>query len=241
MKKLTYCTLTGVDEKTDLAMVCALSRAYRFAEWGLLYSPKRQGEQERYPSMFFLQKTLDELPDYVNIALHICGAGVQQLIEGEALVNTLVHLIDKRHGRVQLNFNASTIEGKFTIEQLKNYLKNYHNQHSVEFITQYNGANAKVWSQLTDLKNHAVLFDASGGQGISACQWQHPLPGLNCGYEGGLGVDNVAQELINIQNVVKDEPFWIDMESKLRDADDRFDIDVASSVLSLLDNFKFAK
>lgn len=116
MKTLTRCTLTGIDEQTDLAMVSALSNAYPFAEWGFLYSPSRQGQSTRYPSVNFLRRAFHELPDHVNVSLHTCGAGVSNLIHGESVVTHLVELVDARFGRVQLNFDMQKSNKYFTIE-----------------------------------------------------------------------------------------------------------------------------
>lgn len=57
----------------------------------------------------------------------------------------------------------------------------------MQFITQMNGANADV-RRIKAYQTAWVLFDASGGKGVSADQigfllWQ----GVSCGYAGGLG------------------------------------------------------
>jgi hypothetical protein len=226
--QLTHCTLTGVDEKTDLRLVSALSGKFPIVEWGFLYSPKRQGSPGRYPSVYFLRNAFKELPVHVKVALHICGDGVTQLIHAEAVVSELVQLVGQRGGRVQLNFNARTTQEKFTLAEVHACIARHPD---VRFITQNNGANANVWLDLMDLPNHAILFDASGGKGLSADQWVAPLDGVNCGYAGGLGPINVAEELKKIQSVVGDASFWIDMEGKLRNADDWFDLTAAKSVL----------
>lgn len=106
----------------------------------------------------------------------------------------------------------------------------------MEFITQCNAANADVWKQLADLKNHSVLFDASCGQGISTLQWLAPFFGVNCGYAGGLGPLNLEYELPRIQYAAGFKPFWIDMESALRE-NDVFNLDSANSVLNVAGPF----
>lgn len=225
---LTFCTLTGLDEKTPLNEIDSLSRQFPIVEWGFLYSPKRQGHPGRYPSVEFLRNAFKELPAHVKVALHVCGAGVPQLIDAEPVVSELVQLVGQRGGRVQLNFNARTTEDKFTVAQIHACIARHPD---VQFITQHNGANANVWLPLKDLPNHAVLFDASGGKGISADQWLPPLDGMRCGYAGGLGPDNVSAELTKIRAVAGTAPFWIDMEGKLRDSDDWFDLGVSKAVL----------
>lgn len=228
---LTHCTLTGVDENTDLAMVANLSAQHPVVEWGFLYSPKRQGQPGRYPSANLLLKAFKELPGYVKVALHVCGAGVPQLIDAEPVVSELVQLVGQRGGRVQLNFNARTIDDKFTLAQVHECIARYPD---VQFITQNNSANAEVWKYLNDLSNHSILFDASGGKGIETDEWLPPIEGVRCGYAGGLGPVNVAAELKEIHAVTGDTPFWIDMEGKLRDNEDRFDLTAVEAVLQAI-------
>jgi len=77
---------------------------------------------------------------------------------------------------------------------------------------------------LSILPNHAILFDASGGHGVSPEYWPAHLPDKSCGYAGGLGPDNLARELPRIQEAAGQGPYWIDMEGKLRNEADRFDL-----------------
>jgi phosphoribosylanthranilate isomerase len=100
------------------------------------------------------------------------------------------------------------------------------------FITQHNKSNADVYKQIVAL-NHEVLFDASGGRGILG-DWHSPIPGKICGYAGGLGPDNVLQELEKI-SAICNKPFWIDMEGKLR-TDDKFDLTKCVAVLDQIDS-----
>src|SRR5207302_929741 len=66
------------------------------------------------------------------------------------------------------------------------------------------------------------LFDTSGGAGLTPDDleesWPMAWPGKYCGYAGGLGPDNVADELEKIfgTNAEQASTFWIDMETKVR-------------------------
>jgi phosphoribosylanthranilate isomerase len=55
-------------------------------------------------------------------------------------------------------------------------------------------------------------------------KWPRPVPGIYCGYAGGLGPDNVVEQVKKISEVAGDVPFWIDAETKLF-TNDRFDLD----------------
>lgn len=213
---LTHCTLTGVDAKTDLQELADLSAQYPIAEWGLLYSPKRQGQPGRYPSIAMLGKALAELPDHVRVALHVCGQGVPDLLAGEATVSGLVARVVGRGGRVQLNFNQT--REPIDLAALRGILEA---NPALKVITQQNEANMSVWAALQGIGNHAVLFDSSGGRGILSGQWAHPLSGVSCGYAGGLGRDNLADQLEAIAVAAGPSSTWIDMEGSLRvqDAD----------------------
>jgi len=97
----------------------------------------------------------------------------------------------------------------------------------VTFITQHNPANIDVLPALREHRNHAILFDASGGRGLSPNEWATPLNGVRCGYAGGLGLDNIADQMVVIKDAVGEHPFWVDMEGKLRDENDCFSLDLS--------------
>lgn len=229
MATITSCTLTGVDEQTDVNAIAQLSAKHPIVEWGFLYSPTRQGQPGRYPSVQFLHNTLKTLPAHTKVALHICGVGVAQLIAGEPVASALLERVSLRGGRVQLNFSAGAMQ--ISLTQLRTYIEQHPN---VQFITQHNSANEQVWRHLQDLPNHSILFDNSGGKGIQTAQWLPPLPNVRCGYAGGLGPDNIATEWSKISTVAGNSGIWIDMESKLRDAQDWLDLDRAKTVLETI-------
>ncbi len=223
---LTHITLTGVDDLTNLAELANLSERFPLVEWGFLYSPKRQGKGGRYPSVATLLDAFRELPDTVRVALHVCGAGVPNLLANEAEVTGLVDAVAERGGRVQLNFNQS--RDSIDLDALSALLDRYP---SLKVITQHNEANEGVWKRLCGHANYVVLFDSSGGRGVERSSWPSPLHGIHCGYAGGLGPDNLAAELTRIRAAAIHQPHWIDMEGKLRTEDDLFDLQRAEVCL----------
>lgn len=223
---LTHITLTGVDDRTDLSAIIALSKRYPLAEWGFLYSPKRQGQGGRYPSIQALQHAFRTLPSHVMVALHVCGAGVPGLLDGEPVVTDLVSAVAKRGGRVQLNFSQN--RDNIDLVALSALLDRIP---PTKIITQQNASNEDVWRRLCGHPNHVVLFDASGGRGIERSTWPEPLHGVHCGYAGGLGPDNLATELPRIGAAAARQPHWIDMEGKLRTQEDVFDLGRAETCL----------
>jgi len=223
---LTHITLTGVDDHTNLAELANLSERFPLVEWGFLYSPKRQGHGGRYPSVATLLNAFRTLPDTVRIALHVCGAGVPNLLANEAEVTGLVEAVAARGGRVQLNFSQS--RGGIDLDALSTLLDRYP---SLKVITQHNDANEGVWKRLCGHANYVALFDSSGGRGVERSAWPAPLHGIHCGYAGGLGPDNLAMELTRIRAAASGHPHWIDMEGKLRTEDDTFDLQRAEACL----------
>lgn len=211
---LTHCTLTGVDETTSLDGIALLSKAFPLVEWGFLYSPKRQGQPGRYPSILMLAHAFQSLPSHVRVAMHVCGDGVHNLLAGQTNELQLLDLVVARGGRIQLNFNQ--LRKPVGLDSLVELIALYP---ATTFITQDNNANQGVWQFVAEhsLINHAVLFDGSGGQGIFCSEWPLPLP-ISCGYAGGLGPDNIDGELSRIAAVAGSRATWIDMEGKLRRA-----------------------
>lgn len=226
---MTVVTLTGVDEATPLDDVVALSEQYPFVEWGVLYSPSKAGKGGRYPSAEKAIHILKELQENgVSTAVHLCGGGVIGALDGrDATALELASLA----GRVQLNFNQARQALELsTVDAFANRL-------GKPVITQHNAANDTVHLHLTS-SFHQVLFDASGGRGTRPEQWPSMLPGIRCGFAGGLGPENVVQELGRIAEASHGYPFWIDMETSLRDRNDRFDLAVCEEVLSAVEHWR---
>lgn len=228
---LTHITLTGVDERTNLVALEALSERYPLVEWGILYSPKRQGQGGRYPSVALIERILATHAPASRLALHICGSGVQNLLDAAPCEIGLVRAVEARGGRVQLNFNQ-TADG-LNLDAMAALLDRFQ---TVPFITQHNHGNSAVWTRLSAHTNHRVLFDASGGRGVEPESWPVPIPNVLCGYAGGLGPDNLHEALPAISAAAQSLPFWIDMEGKLRTEEDVFDLTLAESALKAASN-----
>jgi hypothetical protein len=65
-----FITFTGVDDDTDPAGLVQLADDYP-VEFGLLFSPKRQGIEPRYPKLTTIEWLDEELP--LRWAAHLCG------------------------------------------------------------------------------------------------------------------------------------------------------------------------
>ena len=141
--------------------------------------------------------------------------------------------------RWQLNIPSETVPNVNYRALKKFFRENSRN----EFIVQYNNNTKGVVEKLHDLRvRFSVLFDASGGRGISPSSWKAPLfSNVSQGYSGGLSPENIKTNLDKISqiavmpmayydandNVVhtmyERGDIWIDAEGRLK-TDDRFDV-----------------
>lgn len=242
-------TMTGADDRTDPLALLDLSRRYPFVEWGVLFSEGRSGTP-RYPGADWISVLLS-LASYregAHFAAHLCGGTMRRFMEAfgptpepnhDAWLSpfglTLVEY-DSFFGRTQVNFDQGR-EG-FDEARLATLIQRWKVRTRGELITQHNAGNADIWPVLQSADRsdgrtgrHQLLMDASGGRGASPEAWPRPIAGVFCGYAGGLGPDTVLTDLHRIAEVVGDGVIWIDMEGRLRDAADRFDLDRVELVL----------
>jgi len=200
-------TFTGVDERTNLADLP------RGVEYGVLFTVSPDG-RNRYPSRKDAAAIMAAMSAAGHaVALHVCGARARsELVNGQLI--DLTAWTD----RIQVN-------GRLEPWELEDICR-HHAQH--EIITQANDWNESLLDWECD--NHAILVDASGGRGQSPSEWRRPATDKTVGFAGGLGPDNIANELRRIRAVAIGD-WWIDMEGKLRAQDDWFDVGRVRAVL----------
>jgi hypothetical protein len=191
MRTPAFCTLTGADDGIEIRDLFRLSVEFPFVEWGILFHAEHHGFG-RYPSpkwIEYLCNQMSSFPD-AHFALHICGQeAIGAFLRGDGCVTRLATAFR----RIQLNLVAKNVDLKMLIGAIQRYPDKM-------LITQHNATNEGLCQLLNAVPNHAVLFDESGGLGISPTAWPYPLQGKLCGYAGGLGPDNLATELPRIQS-----------------------------------------
>lgn len=226
------CTLTGVDDYTPIGELFQLAKIYPFVEWGVLYSETEVG-QGRYPSMEYIGELCNRIAKQdplestrPRFAMHVCGRAVKKLMRGEL---PFVQHFD----RIQVNFNSR----QYT-EGEKRALFTYLPGKTI--ITQHNENNTELVDLFASHANHAILFDASGGRGLTPDAWPARIANIACGYAGGLSLDNLHEELPRIAAACGGRPDWIDMESSLRNARDMFDLGRAVLSLEIVDTSGFS-
>src|SRR3990167_513431 len=199
--QLDRVTITGADNSISPEARIIISQAYPWVEWGILVSASSQGAP-RFPTgmwIFELQELARQ--HLLQLSLHICGRWVRKLLTG---INELPVGLLGEFQRVQLNFHA---ERTLCIPQnLWKALQNYHDR---QFIFQLDdaGGNAHLEALLGENPllgpslDAVALFDTSGGAGILPSAWPQPVMMANDteyayhGYAGGLGPDNLAEQL----------------------------------------------
>lgn len=158
---------------------------------------------------------------HVNLAIHINNEWANDICTRGIIPDIILDWIkiERIHNkplikRVQLNMSKNTADNINT-DALCGVLYDFRH---TEFIFQYNEKTKDAIDKLH--KTHAkfsLLFDASGGNGVSPENWQKPVyENHPMGYSGGLSPDNVVGNLNKIEKVVGDNEIWIDAEGKLK-------------------------
>lgn len=217
---IRHITITGVDERTDLHQLKALSRQFFKVEWGFLYSSTRSVKEPRYMETKKMLESAAWLHGSgCKTSLHLCGHAVNDFINFPEFSINLKHF-----DRVQLNFNSS--KSKIKLSDLATAMQTWP---EIQFIIQYNRNNEYTVQALYDIPNLAILCDSSGGRGIEITNFKKPLAGVFTGYAGGIGPGNIRKVKSKIANLGPGV-CWIDMESNVR-TNDWLDLDKVTKVL----------
>ena len=205
-------TMTGADDSVDLQQLVDLSLEFPFVEWGVLLSKSQQGNA-RFPSEKWIEAFAEvAVLHSLKVAAHICGAWTRQLLKGELNWEELPNILGVAE-RIQINTHAENLVS--TMKMTSNMLELKYK----EFIFQWDGVNNHLafYPAACGLEV-SVLYDRSGGAGLLPVEWPRPPERFICGYAGGLGPENIVEQLTKIEIVCR-KPFWIDMERWVRSED----------------------
>ncbi len=219
--KLQYCSITGADDAVDVNDLTVVATQYPFVEWAILLLRARAG-QNRFPTTGWIENFTANTKGQ-NKAMHLCDDAFLGFITKDPVVLELMSGFQ----RIQLNLKFGDVEGKYDPAELVARVKE---SPQWQFILQYTPEKQGLLPLFSDVKNHAVLFDASAGRGINPGAWDAPLSGHFCGYAGGLNPDNVGKNLEMIARAAAGHVTWIDMETGVR-TDDKFDFAKVNRVL----------
>jgi phosphoribosylanthranilate isomerase len=235
--KIKTVTITGADDNTDIDFLIETHRLYPFVEFGILFSPSRQGTS-RYPSLqwvkFLQEKVLCHCMRKTpkpKLSAHLCGNYTHEYLTKGYLTSAIKDLGDIMTGnsfsRYQLNFNSTKNPAcKEFIDSLGRCTTNQ--------ILQFNKANYDLCQKVIEINNPNIhfLYDGSGGRGVLPENWQGVVPNHFTGYAGGLNPDNLEEALININKAVGDNEIWIDTETGVR-TDDKLDLEKVVKFLEI--------
>ena len=220
---LNKVTITGADDKVDIQALIDLQLEFPFVEWGILLSKSKIGTQ-RYPSAEWLTK-LQESKDKLILSGHICGGWKQAILDGFWTIVRDLQPIEGLFNRIQINCHGQFPKHHHDFTQgLDSILRSGVLKKSFEaFILPWNG---KSQNRLLDIVNAAgivayPLFDVSGGRGTLDENW--PTAKGYTGYAGGLGPENIQEQLSKIEKSADQHDFWVDSESRVRTEND-FDL-----------------
>lgn len=262
--KLKYVTITGAADGVDPVELYKLSRMYPMVEWAILLSPTKAGKHPRYPSNEWISE-LRKIHDFdkeevmyplskptMNLAAHLCGKTMRDFMVG-ITEDGFDPSWCEQHGltenqyndmfnRTQVNFNAFR-EG-YTKEQIMAMIDGWNTTMGRNIITQHNDNNSWICEYIQRYEDdvyrpHQILHDASGGRGVGPSKWEPPVAGLLNGYAGGINPDNVIEVCEELDHLIPEGYIWIDMESGVRDDDDKFDMTKVQYVLREVSSYMY--
>ena len=222
--KLRYITCSDPREHNSIKSIVELARLPH-AEIAVQCHPSKMSSGMPRNIWFDeLLKVAEQLPR-INLALHINTEWANAMCTKGDIPFPLSYWFKlKNHHykpliqRIQINMPKETADN-INIYNITQIINCYSDK---EFIFQYNDNTKQAIQKLHDSgAKFSLLFDASGGQGITPYTWQKPIYETHpMGYSGGLSPNNVISNLKLINPLVPDDAeIWIDAEGKLKSAD----------------------
>jgi hypothetical protein len=238
-------TITGADDGVSAADLSRLSRLFPFVEWAILVSSSREGTA-RYPNRRWIFEDLAfvaaaherELGRPMNLAIHVCGSVSRQVQSGD--MSILLPYVLMGAQRFQINgfelkyldvLERARVESPLMV---KGFDRDRDGEpDDVQFILQARDAlqldAARLATEKAPVGSTSILYDASGGRGISPVLVRViDRLGVTVGLAGGINPENVFDQLQRAEDCGYS---WIDMESGVRTSDDRFDFAKVLAVL----------
>ncbi|HUV96995.1 MAG TPA: hypothetical protein VMV98_05955 [Acidobacteriaceae bacterium] len=231
--KLDRVTITGADDSVKPSDLYDLSRRFQFVEWGILVSKNSAGTR-RFPSPDWITSLMGPAYDIpMRFSMHVCGSWLRRLLTGHNEIAKQLLCYDFQ--RVQLNFHAEDLpvdEGRLADVLFEAFGKR-------EIIFQIDGNRGQEYLAIVGDGKQAFtplpLFDCSHGAGVLAKEWPKPFDvDTYHGYAGGLGPDNLADQIPLIAQAAGAARFWIDMETRVRsNSDQQFDLAKVEECLTI--------
>ena len=222
-------TFTGVDNSTPLMTLIDLADKYPGAEFAVLVgNSTNKNEDRRFPSLSTIRDLRDLGADGgLNTSLHLCGRFSRAVVAGAGPSGEIYKLCDG-FGRVQINMASRAFSNgrrQSTVTAVERFVGRVGCD---SVILQHRGH----WSDVPMLHPRVeYLFDRSGGRGQETfTHWPAPSGQMaRIGYAGGIGPHNIEAALVFAEQN-PDARLWFDMETRVRDDDDWFDLEAIEQV-----------
>lgn len=238
---LNMLTFTGADDGTNPADLIMFSRRFPWVEWGILIGSRAMAA--RMPSPQWIRELLRlkaTAGHRVNLSLHICGRPLRTIADGRSIVGEGGEDL-RGFERVQLNWHGDRqgdIGGKIAAA-FSSMRVQIDWEPEVIFQGDETNAAAELHRETEQMGfNVSMLFDCSHGAGVLPESWPKSIPSIKCGWAGGLGLENIASQLPLIRAAYDAGgsafDYWIDMETKVRNGRDQFDLAICEKVARIV-------
>lgn len=255
VKKPQTITFTGPDDRNNPLELVGFMRRHPEVEIGVLVSARKQ-ESPRYPTPHWQLLLLGYLPAQMRarFSVHLQGRWLTDLLAGgdEFADNCPLAMLAER---IQFNFHGN----KPVMDNVDKFLARLTKAPFVgkQFIFQCDGAYGEhmldaAYAESAEYGlNMVPFFDASGGAGRVPTSWPRAeyveSPGCEgmketlClhGYAGGLGPDNIIEQLPLIAAAAGEAPYWIDMETKVCVPERGLNLNACNRVVDLVRDWNF--
>lgn len=232
--KINILTLTGADNTVTQSHIFAISEQFPFAEWGILLSKSAEGKN-RFPTTDWIVDLMEMRAIMVaspKFSGHLCGRWVRDICAGDWSFLDEREDIISLFQRFQLNFHSYLHK----IKDMDRFVEGFKDARlkDKQFIFQLDDVNNEILdiAQKNEI-DAAGLFDTSGGAGVLPKDWPKSRREY-CGYAGGLGPQNLREQMEALDKVVGDRTVWVDMETHIRCYEtDNFDYDKCVQCLEI--------
>lgn len=232
--KLKIITFTGIDEDTHLEHLYSLSSIRDNIEWGILYSPTKQGKDDRYPSEIFIKDFIQfAIENNMKFAVHMCGNAVSDILFNETIPVFENKYIRDSNSNIRIQLNR-----KFKKKEYDNIFEVLHWYRHLNFIILNNEINKNLCNEIQKmnyLTNTHFLYDESGGNGKETEMYPEAIKHYH-GYSGGLGIHNIKGKIKTFEKISSSD-YWIDMESNIRH-DNKFSLKKVNDILNIVAELK---
>lgn len=207
---LKIVTFTGADDMTSIETMLAISEEHAFVEWGILLP---HIGKPRFPSRAWVQRLIGAqvlAPHSMLIAAHVCPPLTAELIGG---TKTIMDIVGSGFMRIQVNTHAEHYVWPDT------WLERFAQDIDRDYVLQLDGVTgSEAYQHARDegVEEILGLHDLSHGKGVLNPAWPASNGEQLIGYAGGLGPENLAEQLPRIAAAAGAADFWIDMETHIR-------------------------